>query len=142
MNHRLKHYSHKVGLNYWHFEWCTKYRYHMMRKYGNNNLVKAAILRAANENGIEVHILEVLPEHVHMLVSLPRGMTDAKAFQFFKCRSSFLIFKNKPKFRIRYSQGHFWARGGCAITVGYNDYDSALGYIKKQLEHHSVELIY
>jgi putative transposase len=142
MKHRLKKYSHKVGLNYWHFEWCTKYRYQMMKKYGNNNLVKAAILKTCNEYNIKVHILEVLPEHVHMLISLPKGMGTEKAFHRLKGRSAFLIFRNKPKFRLRYPQGHFWARGGCAITVGYNDFDSAMGYIKKQLEHHSVELIH
>ena len=59
MNHQLKHYSHKVGVNYWHFEWCTKYRYKMMRKLGNMNLVKAAIRKAAHEHGIIIYELEV-----------------------------------------------------------------------------------
>lgn len=140
MNHQLKCYSHKIGLNYWHLEWCTKYRYNMMRKFGNRNLVKAAILRAAHEHEIKVHEIEVLPDHVHLLVTLPRGMVDAKAFALLKGRSSFLIFRNKEKYRLRYPNGHFWAKGGCAITVGYNDYNTAKGYINNQLNHHDITL--
>lgn len=141
MNYQLKHYSHKVGVNYWHFEWCTKYRYKMMQKFGNMNLVKAAIRKAAHEHGIKIYELEVPVDHVHTLLSLPRGMSDAKAFQLLKGRSAYLIFRAKPKFRLRYPKGHFWARGGCAITVGYNDFNKTSNYIKKQLEHHNVELI-
>ncbi len=141
MNHILKKYSHKIGLNYWHFEWCTKYRYKMMKKFGNCNLVKAAILKSANENNIKVHEIEVLPEHIHMLITLPRGMSDADAFQKLKGRSANLIFKNKPNYRLRYPKGNFWARGGCAITVGYNDYNTTKGYINRQLDHHAVEFV-
>jgi len=141
MNHKLKHYSHKVGINYWHFEWCTKYRYKMMWKIGNMNLVKAAIRKAAHEHKIKIYELEVPVDHVHTLISLPRGMSDAKAFQLLKGRSAYLIFRNKPKFRLRYPKGHFWARGGCAITVGYNDFNKTKNYIKNQLEHHKIELI-
>jgi REP element-mobilizing transposase RayT len=112
----------------------------MMRKQGNCNLVKAAIRKAAYEKGIEIHIIEVLVDHVHMMVTLPRGMTDAEAFQILKGRSAYLIFRNKEKFRLRYPQGHFWARGGCAVTVGYNDFDSIMGYIKNQKEHHNMAI--
>ncbi|HLD43051.1 MAG TPA: hypothetical protein VJB08_03650 [Candidatus Nanoarchaeia archaeon] len=28
----MKRLSHKVTMNLWHFEWCTKYRYKMMQR--------------------------------------------------------------------------------------------------------------
>ena len=138
VNTMLKHFSHKVGLNFWHFEWCTKYRYRMMRKFENKNLVEAAIRRAASEHRIKIHTIYVMPEHVHMLISLPHGMTDSKAFNLLKGRSAYIIFRVKEKFRLRYPQGHFWAAGGCAVTVGYNDLDSATRYIENQAEHHNL----
>jgi len=52
MNIELEHYNHKVGLNFWHLEWVTKYRY--------------------------IHILSVMPDHVHTLVTLPKGMNEEK----------------------------------------------------------------
>jgi len=136
----LRHMSHKVGLNFWHFEWCTKYRYKMMKKLENKNLVEAAIRKAAHEHGIKIHVISVMPDHIHVLATLPYGMTAPRAFNLLKGRSAYLIFKNKEKMRLRYLQGHFWSAGGCAVTVGYNDLDDAIGYIKNQEEHHNLAL--
>ena len=135
---KLNHFSHKLGLNFWHLEWCPKYRYKMMQKLENKNLVQAAIRKAACEHNIKIHILSVMPEHVHLLATLPHGMTDSKAFNLLKGRSAYLIFKNKEKTRLRYPQGHFWAGGGCAVTVGYNDLSKASDYIRNQEQHHNV----
>ena len=134
----IHHYSHKLGTNFWHLEWCPKYRYRMMRKFENKNLVAAAIRKAATEHHIEIHYLAVMPDHVHALVTLPHGMTDSKAFQLLKGRSAYILFRVKEKFRLRYPQGHFWSPGGFASTVGYNDLDSMIKYIENQQEHHNV----
>jgi len=68
-----------------------------MRKLENRNLVEAAVRKTVHENGINIHILEVLPEHVHLMVTLPRGMLDEDALGRLKGRSAYLIFRNKPK---------------------------------------------
>ena len=130
--------SHKVGLNFWHFEWCTKYRYNMMNKYGLKNLVKASLIRASKENNIKIHMLEVMPDHIHMLVSLPNNMTDSEAIRLLKGRSAYIIFRNRPHVRYRYPRGHFWSAGSFSATVGYNDLDSMTKYIKNQKEHHGL----
>ena len=134
----LKHSSHKVGLNYWHFEWCTKYRYKMMQRLELKNLVQAAIRKTAHEHRIELHILKVLPDHVHMVVTLPNEMTDSKACGLLKGRSAYLIFKNREHIRLRYPKGHFWAPSYCATTVGYNDLDAITKYIENQETHHGL----
>lgn len=133
----LRRFSHKVGTNYWHLEWCTKYRYKMMKRLEIKNLVEAAIRKSAHEHLIRIHLISVMPEHVHLLVSLPHGMTDSKALQLLKGRSAYLIFRNREHVRLRYPQGHFWAAGGCAVTVGYNDLNTTSNYIQNQEEHHA-----
>ena len=138
MKTALKRLSHKVTLNFWHFEWCTKYRYKMMRKLSNKNLVEATIRKACAEHGIIIHELSVLPEHVHMLATLPNGMTDSKALQLIKGRSAYLIFKNKEKYELRYPKRHFWAPSSFSTTVGYNDLNGIVAYIRSQIEHHNV----
>jgi putative transposase len=134
----MHHYSHKLGTNFWHLEWCPKYRYKMMGKLENKNLVAAAIRKAASEHQIKIHYLAVMPDHVHALATLPHGMTDSKAFNLLKGRSSYIIFRVKEKFRLRYPKGHFWSPGGFASTVGYNDLDSMIKYIENQQQHHNV----
>ena len=134
----LRRTSHKVSKNFWHFEWCTKYRYKMMKRYEIKNLVEATIRKSAKENSIILHILKVLLDHVHMLVTLPNNMTDSKALQLLKGRSAFLIFRNRVNIRLRYSNGHFWAPSSCSVTVGYNDIGAMTKYIENQEMHHGL----
>jgi putative transposase len=129
--------SHKVGLSVWHLVWATKYRYKMMRKLENKNLVAAAVRKAAFEHGVEVLVLAVQEDHVHVLVRLPRQMTDSRAFMLLKGRSAYLIFRNKEKYRLRYPKGHFWSPGGCAVTVGQSDFETTARYIQNQEVHHA-----
>jgi putative transposase len=134
----FKRYSHKVGNNFWHFEWCTKYRYEMMRKLENKNLVEACIRKSASEHGIIIGELAVMPEHIHMLATLPNAMTDSKALQLLKGRSAYLIFRNKEKTRLRYPKGHFWAPSSFSATVGHSDMATCIDYIRNQQKHHNV----
>ena len=138
INTTLRRMSHTVGLNFWHFEWCTKYRYDMMKKPGLKNLVMAAIRKSAKEYGIKIHILKILPDHIHMVATLPNNMTDSRARMLLKGRSAYIIFRNREHVRLRYPKGHFWSAGSCAVTVGYNDLDSITEYIKNQEKHHGL----
>ena len=133
----LKNFSHKVGLNFWHIEFATKYRYKMFGKEKQNNLVNACIRKVATKHRIKIHELKIMPEHVHMLVTLPHNITDSKALMLLKGGSAYLFFKNHPKSRLRLPQGHLWSAGGCAITVGYNEYATVQNYIRHQEQHHN-----
>ena len=134
----LRRYSHKVGLNFWHMEWCTKYRYNMMNKLKNKNLVTACILKVAKTHKIKVHIISVMPDHIHMLVSLPKNLTDSGALSILKGGSSYFIFRNNENFVLRYPKRNFWSAGSCSVTVGYNDLESMTNYIENQEQHHEV----
>ena len=133
----LKNFSHKVGLNFWHIEFATKYRYKMFGKDKQQNLVNACIRKVANTHKIKIHELRVMPEHVHMLVTLPHNVTDSKALMLLKGGSAYLFFRNHSKSRLRLPQGHLWSAGGCAITVGYNEYATVQNYIRHQEQHHN-----
>ncbi len=130
--------SHSVGRNIWTFEWCTKYRYEMMRKLENRNLVAACIRQAACRHGIKILALNVLPEHVHMVAILPKGTGEEKAAKLLKGYSSWKIFHVKENFRLRYPKGHFWSRGYYAVTTGLTDVHTQIRYVEGQVEHHNV----
>ena len=132
--------SHSVGKNTWHIEWCTKYRYKMMRKLENRNMVAACIRQAAHRYDIKILALEVMPEHVHCVIELPHGMSDERAAHLLKGYSAWKIFRVKEKFRLRYPQGHFWSRGYMARTVGLDE-EKAIWYVKNQQSHHNVTFL-
>ena len=134
---KLKHYSHKIGLNFWHIEFATKYRYKMFSKFKQRNIVDASIRKSCSRHSIKIHTIFVMQEHVHMLVTLPHNITESKAMQLIKGGSAYTFFKNHPKSRLRLPQGHLWSAGGCATTVGYNEYATVEDYINNQGNHHA-----
>jgi len=138
VNVELEHYNHKVGINIWHLEWVTKYRYKMFGKFEYKNLCEACIRKVAKRHNIKIHIISVMPDHVHALVTFPKGMTEEKALQLLKGGSAYLFFKYHEKARLRYPQGHLWSRGGCAVTVGYNQFSDTERYILEQAKHHAI----
>src|SRR3989344_6573541 len=95
----LKKYSHKVGINYWHIVFATKYRYKMFQKFKQKSLAEAAVRNVACRHNIRIHVMYVMPEHVHMLVTLPHGMNDSRALMLLKGGSAYLFFKNHEKSR-------------------------------------------
>ena len=134
----LKQYSHKVGINFWHIEFGTKYRYKMFGKDKQNNLIIACLRKVCNTHNIKIHVLEAMSDHVHMMVTLPHNITESKAMQLIKGGSAFKFFRNHPKSKLRLPQGHLWSAGGCATTVGYNEFSTVFNYIKNQREHHAI----
>jgi len=134
----LEHYNHKAGINFWHMNRQTKYCYQMSAKFKYKNLCEAGIRKAATKHGIKIHIINVMPDHLHILATLPRGMSDEKALQTPKGGSAYSFFKNHPKARLRYPQGHLWSRGGSAATAGYNQLSETILYILNQAEHHGL----
>jgi putative transposase len=133
----LERHNHSVGRNTWHIEWCTKYRYKMMQKEGNRQLVKACIRQAAHRHGIKLLAAETLPEHAHVVAELPHGMDAPKAANLLKGYSAWKIFQVKEHFRLRYPKGHFWSRGYMARTVGLDE-SQAVKYVEMQILHHDV----
>ena len=136
-NFELEHYNHKVGINFWHLNWQTKYRYKMFAKFEYQHLCEACVRKAAHEHNIHLRIINVMPDHLHLIATLPKGMSDEEAMQILKGRSAYLFFKNHTKSRLRYPKGHLWSRGGSAVTVGYNQLSDTEQYILKQTEHHA-----
>jgi len=127
--------SHHVGISMWHFEWCSKYRYKMFAKLKYRNLAIGCIRRAASEHRIKILEIEVMPDHIHVVIGLPGTLSPSKAMQLLKGRSAFLFFRMHPKSRSRYPKGHLWSRGKFWASVGFIQVDKAREYVKNQVEN-------
>jgi REP element-mobilizing transposase RayT len=97
----LRHDNHKVSINFWHMNWQTKYRYNMFAKFQYKNLCEACVRKVAKRHNIKIHILRVMLDHLHTLVTLPKGMSDVKAMQLLKGCLAYTFFKNHPKARFK-----------------------------------------
>jgi len=133
----MKHYGSSVGGNTKHIQLTTKYRYQMFKQEKLRIFCKVAIEEACKRYKIELVILEVMPQHTHMIADVPRIMSDAKALQLIKGFSSYLLFRLCPDFRKRYPHGEFWSDGYFCEGVGSKDFGEVFDYVKNQWKHHS-----
>jgi len=124
--------SHSIGQNLYHLEWCPKYRYNMFKQEENKKLCEEILHEVAKRHKIEITELSVMPDHIHTVVGIPPTMSVSKALQLLKGASSREIFRRKPHFRCRYSEGHFWSPGKFYRSVGDADMDTVLQYVRNQ----------
>ena len=72
-----------------------------------------------------------MPDHVHMLISIPPKYSVAQIIGYMKGKSSIWIAQNVER-KMRNFLGHkFWARGYFVTTVGRNE-EMIRAYIKSQ----------
>ena len=111
----------------------------MMRQEKLKVFCRVAIEEACKKHEIKLEIIKVMDEHVHMIVDVPRTMTDAKAIQIIKGLSSYILFRICPNLRKRYSKRHFWSEGYFCDGVGESTYPIAYEYVKNQELHHAFQ---
>jgi len=85
----------------------------------------------ARENGIPTLAVGGAVDHVHVLLSLPRTVSVAKAVQLLKSGSSKWIHENFPG-----SRNFAWQEGYGAFSIGVSQTATTVRYIQAQSEHH------
>ena len=73
----------------------------------------------------------LMPDHVHMLVSVPPKYSVAQVVGFIKGKSAIHIARTYAGRRKNFTGQHFWARGYYVSTVGLDE-ETVREYIKKQ----------
>ena len=130
-------YGNSVGNNFKHVQITTKYRYNMMGKEKLKVFCRVAIEEACKKHKIEIEIINVQSDHVHLAVDCPRTMCDAMMMQIIKGLFSYILFRICPNLRKRYPQGHFWTAGYFCDGIGNSDFEQTYSYIENQDLHHA-----
>ena len=112
----------------------TKYRYKMFRNPKTCKIVHDAIYASARKHGIGIREFAVGDDyaHIHMEIDIPVSMSVAHAVQLLKGYSAYVVFKEMPRHRLRYPQGHFWAEKFSNSSVGLQDEETVQNYIRRQ----------
>jgi putative transposase len=77
---------------------------------------------------IEGHLM---PDHVHMCISIPPKYAVASVIGFIKGKSAIAIARQFQGRERNFTGEHFWARGYCVSTVGYEE-EKVRAYIREQ----------
>ena len=110
-----------------HSTWDCKYhvvftsKYRTKRLYGElRQELKDRFLTLALQKGCCIEEGELMPDHVHMLISIPPKYSVSHIVGFLKGKTSLYV-ANKYARKRRYKGYHFWARGYFVSTTGYQE---------------------
>ena len=75
-----------------------------------------------------------MPDHVHMLVSIPPKYSVAQFVGYLKGKSALMIFDRHANLKYKFGNRHFGAEGYYVSTVGLNE-ATIKKYIREQEKH-------
>jgi putative transposase len=83
-----------------------------------------------------VKILEghMMPDHVHLLVSISPKLSVASFMGYLKGKSALMMFDQHANLKYKFGNRHFWSVGYYVSTVGLNEATSQK-YIRDQEKH-------
>jgi len=126
---RYKQHAGGVYTLYYHFVWCPKYRRKVLHGAIADRL-KELLYQKANELGLTVEGLEVLPDHVHLFVAA--SLTDAPQYlaNQFKGYTSRVLRDEFPGLKRRLPS--LWSRSYYVGSAGHVSADTIQKYIEQQ----------
>ena len=114
-----------------HIVWITKYRKKIL--YGKiAERLKVLLMQGCSAKGIIIIKGKVMPDHIHLLVSIPASLSMAQVMQYLKGRSSKKLQEEFPKLRKQFWGQHMWATGYFCRSVGTVTNEIIQEYIENQ----------
>ena len=121
-----------------HTKWMCKYHIVFTPKYRRKVIYNQCrvdigdILKTLSKyKGVEIIEGHLMPDHVHMLVSIPPKISVSTYMGYLKGKSALEIFDKHANLKYLYGNRHFWAEGYYVSTVGLNE-QTIRKYIKEQ----------
>ena len=121
-----------------HTKWECKYHVVFIPKYRRKALfgelrrhLGAVFRELARQKECEILEGHLMPDHVHMLLSIPPKYAVAQVLGFLKGKSAIHIARTYAGKRRNFVGQHFWARGYLVSTVG-KDEGTVRQYIRNQ----------
>ena len=111
-----------------HTSWNCKYHIVLVPKYrrkviyGKLRKDIGKILRMlCDYKHVEIIEGHAMPDHIHMLVSIPPKLAVADFMGYLKGKSTLMIFERHANLKYKYGRRVFWAKGYYVNTVGGNE---------------------
>ncbi len=135
--HEWKSSSHTKWDCKYHIVFIPKYRKKVF--YGKLRKRVGTILRdLCQQKGVELLEGRAMPDHIHLCLSIPPKYSVAHVVGFLKGKSAIRIHHELLNER-RMTGLHFWAKGYCVSTVGYDE-TAVRQYIRDQEDRDSGQM--
>ena len=121
-----------------HTKWMCKYHIVFTPKYRRKAIynqykesIRDIIKQLCGYKGVEIIEGHLMPDHIHMLVSIPPKISVSSFMGYLKGKSALKIFDKHANLKYKIGKRHYWAEGYYVSTVGLNE-ETIKKYIKEQ----------
>ena len=117
----------------YHIVWCTKYRRKVLTA-GADEDCKQLLLDLAEEYGFRIPAMEVMPDHVHVLIDAKPQFYISDMVKIMKGTLARRLFLLHPEMKEKLWGGHLWNPSYCVVTVSDRSREQVEEYIRSQKE--------
>lgn len=117
-----------------HLVFVTKYRKAIFTNEALRNDMKAILKQLAYDIHIQIEHLEVMPDHVQMILSFPPNMTPSDVVKNLKGSAARLWFKQHSETKQLLYGGHLWSPSYFMSTIGNVSKEIVAQYIENQMQ--------
>ena len=125
--------SHTKWMCKYHIVFTPKYRRKVIFNQYRESLIEIFKL-LCKYKGVEIIEGHMMPDYVHMLVSIPPKISVSSFMGYLKWKSALMMFDRHANLKYKFGNRHFWAEGYYVSTVGLNEKTIAK-YIREQEQH-------
>lgn len=129
-----------------HTKWFCKYHIVIAAKYRRKVIYKQyqkdlqEIIRTLYKyNGVEILERHMMPDHAHLLLSIPTKTSVSSFICYLKGKSALMLFDKHANLKCGFENRLFWAEGCYVSTVGLNESKQENIYNNKKNRTHIVE---
>lgn len=118
-----------------HFDlvFVTKYRKSIFDTAEKQEELKKLMFSFAEKNGSTIESIEVMPDHVHLVLSFPPKFAPSSIVKSFKGAAAREWFKFHPDDKQKLYKGHLWSPSFFMQTVGTVSRETVVEYVENQL---------
>lgn len=118
---------------HFHLAFITKYRKSIFDTNEKQEELKTLMSSFAEKNGSIIEDIEVMPDHVHLVLSFPPKFAPSSIVKSFKGAAAREWFKLHPEDKNKLYKGHLWSPSFFMQTVGAVSQEAVVKYIENQL---------
>ena len=118
---------------HYHLIWVTKYRQEIFTAPELTDEMKGILTELSKKIDVTIEEMEVMPEHVHLLLSFKPKYAPTDVVKALKGHSAKQFFANHPEIRdAKLWGGHLWSHSYYMSTLGDMSREVVTQYIRNQ----------
>ena len=111
-----------------HTKWLCKYHIVIIPKYRRKVIyyeyrkdLQEIIRTLCRYKQVEIIEGHMMPDHVHLLLSIPPRISISSFMGYLKGKSALMMFDRHANLKYKFGNRHFWSEGYYVTTVGLNE---------------------